>query len=242
MSVDSGVQEILHELSTHPGQRLVWQRDSLQRALQIYFHHTDQLENLLLDFQSEIRDQGTDAITEEKNDQFLTYLHDYFSASYGVFAKAQDFQSEFYCDCANENCSPDSCNDFEPYFSKLQESGLTEMGAYMNSLRVIVQKIRTPSLLTFTKYNFFGLSNSDGVVIDRELLLDWVRESRDRAAAIEYLEEREEESLSLYSEVVDYRNANEMFYGWLFQDVKERYAHQLRDRRRKLEELQDETS
>jgi len=212
MAADDDIRELLEELSHHPGQRLVWQRDSLQRALQIYFHHTDQLEDLLLDFRSDIRSHGRDAITEDENDRFLVCLHDYFSASYGVFAKAQDFQSRFYCDCTNENCSPDSCDEFEPYLSKLRESGLTEMGAYMNSLRVVVQKIRTPSLITDTKYNFFSLDASDGVVIDRERLLDWVRESRDRAAAIGYLEDRDESYLRLYSEVVDYRAANEAFY------------------------------
>lgn len=242
MSTDNPVQEVLQELSTHPGQRLVWQRDSLQRALQIYFHHSDQLEALLLDFQSDIRDRGRSAITDEENDQFIVYLHDYFSAAYGVFTKAQDFQSEFYCSCTNENCSPHKCEDFEPYFSKLEESGLTEMGNYMNSLRVVVQKLRTPSLLTCTKYNFFSLNELDGVVIDRELLLEWIRESRNRTPAIEYLKERDEENLSLYSEVVDYRNANEKFYGWLFRNVKEQYAHQLRDRRIKLEELRNEPS
>ncbi|QLH76380.1 hypothetical protein HZS55_03255 [Halosimplex rubrum] len=242
MAADDEVRELLEELSDHPGQRLVWQRDSLQRALQIYFHHTDRLEDLLLEFRSDVQSDGRGAITEDENDRFLICLHDYFSASYGVFSKAQDFQSRFYCDCTNENCSPDSCDEFEPYLSNLRESGLTEMGAYMNSLRVVVQKIRTPSLLTNTKYNFFDIDESDGVVIDRQLLLDWVRGSRDREAAIGYLEDRDDAYICLHSEVVEYRNANEEFYGWLFQDAKERYAHELRSRRTRLGELRDDVA
>lgn len=233
--MDEEFSNVLEELADHPGQHLVWQRDSLQRALQIFFRHTDSLVEFLDDVRQQPSTTGDRSVADEYNDEFVVKSHDYFSAAYGLFSKAQNFQSRWYCDCDSERCRPGRCEKFEPYFETLRESGLAERGNYINSIRVMTQKIQTPSLLTQTEYNFFGLKPETGVVINRQELLDWVKHDN-RKPAVEYLEEREGLYLDLRAEVRQYSECVEEFYGWLFADVEEEYAHLLRDRRQIITE------
>lgn len=236
--MNEGLNDVLDELADHSGQHLVWQRDSLQRALQIFFRHTDSF----ITFLDEVRDQlsvgKNNTLADEYHDEFLIESHDYFSAAYGLFSKAQSFQSRWYCNCENERCKPGRCDKFEPYLDNLRESGLAERGNYINSIRVMTQKIQTPSLLSQTKYNFFGLDPEIGVVIHRRELLDWVKQDN-RKPAVEYLEDRDGQYLDLREEVKQYSECVEDFYGWLFADIEEEYAHMLRDRRRIINEYAD---
>lgn len=233
--MDEGFGNVLSELADHRGQHLVWQRDSLQRALQIFFRHTDSFVAFLDEIRQQLSAEEGESLREEYNDEFLVKSHDYFSAAYGLFSKAQSFQSRWYCDCDNERCKPGRCESFEPYLDTLRESGLAERGNYINSVRVMTQKIQTPCLLTQTKYNFFGLESETGVVIHKQELLDWV-EHDNRKPAVEYLEERDGQYLDLRKEVRQYNECVEEFYGWLFADVEEKYAHLLRDRRQIISE------
>jgi len=234
--MDEELSQALEELEDHDGQRLVWDRDSLQRALQIFFEHSDSLVTFLEDVSQQLSAGKNTSLSDEYNDQFLLQSHDYFSAAYGLFSKAQDFQSNWYCSCDRDQCSKDQCEKFEPYYHHLQESGLAKRGNYINSIRVVVQKLQTPCLLNHTKYNIFDLDPEIGVVINREELLKWVRRYNRRSART-YLEAQESQYLDFLSEVQQYNDCVEEFYGWLFSDVKEEYAHLLRDRRRIIKEL-----
>lgn len=233
--MDEAVRGLLDELADHSGQHLVWQRDSLQRALQLFFRNADSFVGFLEDVEARVTNREATPLTDEYDDTFLVESHNYFSAAYGLFSKAQKFQSKWYCNCENSHCRPEYCDEFEPYLRNLRESGLAERGNYINSIRVMVQKIQTPRLLEPTKYNFFGLEPGTGVVIHRDELLRWVRR-HDRTPAAEYLEGRNEPYLDLQTEVLRYNESVEKFYGWLFSDVREKYAHLLRDRRRFISE------